>query len=166
MSSGWGWVPSETCVSLCNHRLAQPAVIIVFHGQWGGDLWKDSPHCYEVSAWLGDWNLAADDHKNNRTKNFLLRWSVIVSVPCHIWRLSQPAPGQVSPPHPARYQTLETNRGKRKRWVSVNKFQDFNSCEVRRGFKCVPQQTLQFDDLFPKLVVMLVFCLIHPCFQS
>lgn len=166
MSSGWGWVPSETCVSLCNHRLAQPAVIIVFHGQWGGDLWKDSPHCYEVSAWLGDWNLAADDHKNNHTKNFLLRWSVIVSVPCHIWRLSQPAPGQVSPPHPARYQTLETNRGKRKRWVSVNKFQDFNSCKVRRGFKCVPQQTLQFDDFFPKLVVMLVFCLIHPCFQS
>lgn len=166
MSSGWGWVPSETCVSLCNHRLAQPAVIIVFHGQWGGDLWKDSPHCYEVSAWLGDWNLAADDHENNRTKNFLLRWSVIVSVPCHIWRLSQPAPGQVSPPHPARYQTLETNRGKRKRWVSVNKFQDFNSCEVRRGFNRVPQQTLQFDDFFPKLVVMLVFCLIHPCFQS
>lgn len=77
MSSGWGWVPSETCVSLCNHRLAQPAVIIVFHGQWGGDLWKDSPHCYEVSAWLGDWNLAADDHKNNHTKNILLRMKCV-----------------------------------------------------------------------------------------
>lgn len=133
MSSGWGWVPSETCVSLCNHRLAQPAVIIVFHGQWGGDLWKDSPHCYEVSAWLGDWNLAADDHKNNHTKNFLLRWSVIVSVPCHIWRLSQPAPGQVSPPHPARYQTLETNRGKRKRWVRF-KFQQLQSHERNATF--------------------------------
>lgn len=56
-------------------------------------------------------------------KVFHSGWSVIVSVPCHIWRLSRPAPGQVSPPHPARYQTLETNRGKRKRWVSVNKFQ-------------------------------------------
>lgn len=164
MSSGWGWVPSEMCVSrsVITGSLS-PLLLLCFTGN-EAVIYGRIHHTVMKSQ--HDWNLAADDHKNNRTKNFLLRWSVIVSVPCHIWRLSQPAPGQVSPPHPARYQTLETNRGKRKRWVSVNKFQDFNSCEVRRGFKCVPQQTLQFDDFFPKLVVMLVFCLIHPCFQS
>lgn len=166
MSSGWGWVPSETCVSLCNHRLAQPAVIIVFHGNEAVIYGRihhtvmKSQHDWVTGIWL------RMTTRTTAPKTFYSGWSVIVSVPCHIWRLSQPAPGQVSPPHPARYQTLETNRGKRKRWVSVNKFQDFNSCKVRRGFKCVPQQTLQFDDLFPKLVVMLVFCLIHPCFQS
>lgn len=36
--------------------------------------------------------------------------AAVVTVPCHIWRLSQPAPGQVSPPHPARYQTLESEQ--------------------------------------------------------
>lgn len=35
------------------------------------------------------------------------------AVPCHIWRLSQPAPGQVSPLHPARYQTLERQQKRR-----------------------------------------------------
>lgn len=37
-------------------------------------------------------------------------WLEGVNIPCHIWRLSQPAPGQVSPLHPARSQTLEEGK--------------------------------------------------------
>ena len=121
MSSIWNVAPRAVITgSLISAASARsPLLLLCFTGNKAVIYGRIHHTVMKVSAWLSDWNLAADDHKNNHTKNcFHSGWSAIGSVPCHIWRLSQPAPGQVSPPHPARYQTLETNRGKRKKKMS------------------------------------------------
>lgn len=109
-----------------------------------------------VSAWLSDWYLSCGwpQEKNYccklqlhqtllRMRDDYGRLEGVLTVPCHIWRLSQPAPGQVSPPHPAQYQTLkskhkrERKEGKIKRVSTSYRTNFWHPCHL---MSCKPLQ--------------------------
>lgn len=98
-----------------------------------------------VSAWVSGWYLTVGDHKKNycpgvqpRRPFFTTQRCVFTApaVPCHIWRLSQPAPGQVSPPRPARYQTLGSKHKRETERISAGTLQNtlYQLCGVVLDF--------------------------------